>query len=155
MDITVQWVRTFWTKRSRGGAAAARRNAVPVGFPLPEVPLGRAHVVWVAERHGFEARERRADPGDIGVSLRERDGGLRVFAHTGFGLPARPRRPPAVWLRPGQWVRWQLNHRCSSASGMADWSYSLDTFNVAYGPVGLEVFLGEPTVLVDECGPVR
>ena len=155
MDITVQRVTTSWTKRSRGGAAATRRNAVPAGFPLPVVPLDRAHVVSVAERHGFEPRERWTDLGDIGVSLRERDGSLRVFAHSGFGLPARPRRPPAVWLRPGQWIRWQLNHRFSSASGMADWSYSLDTFNIAYGPVDREVFLGKPTVLIDECGPVR
>ncbi|MGW7522413.1 hypothetical protein [Streptomyces sp. NPDC054783] len=155
MDVTVQLVRTVWTKRSRGGAAAARRNAVPVGFPLPEVPLDGAHTVWVAERHGFEPRESRTDLGGISVSVRERDGGLRVFVHNGFGVPLRPRRPPAVWLPPGKWLRRQLNHRSSSASGMADWSYSLDTFNVAYGAVERDVFLGEPAVLVDECGPVR
>ncbi|MGJ5756012.1 hypothetical protein FB563_7710 [Streptomyces puniciscabiei] len=157
MDITVQWVRTFWTKRSRGGTAAARRNGVPVGFPLPEVPLDRAHLVRVTERKDFTPEESRMDLNGIPMSLRERDGTLRVFAHCGplSGLPPRPRRPPAVRLRPGQWVRWQLNHRYSSAAGTADWSYWLDTFNVAYGPVGHEVFLGEPTVLVDECGPVR
>jgi hypothetical protein len=107
VDVTAQWVRTSWTKRSRGGPAAARRNAVPVGFPLPQVPLEGAHVVWAAERYGFEPRERRADLGGIGVTLRERDGRLRVFAHAGplSGLPPRRRRPPAVWLRPGQWVR--------------------------------------------------
>ncbi|MEY9876789.1 hypothetical protein ABH931_006300 [Streptacidiphilus sp. MAP12-33] len=38
---------------------------------------------------------------------------------------------------------------------MQDWSYWLDTFNVAFGPVDSDVFLSEPTVSVDECGPVR
>jgi hypothetical protein len=38
---------------------------------------------------------------------------------------------------------------------MQDWSYWLDTFNVAYGPVREDVFKGEPTFLVDERGPVR
>ncbi|MFD9062386.1 hypothetical protein ACFVZ3_12775, partial [Kitasatospora purpeofusca] len=72
-----------------------------------------------------------------------------------FGLPPRLRRPPAVRLRPGEWVRWQLHHRFSSAAGTQDWSYWLDTYNIAYGPVDAEVFLSEPTVFVDECGPLR
>jgi hypothetical protein len=72
-----------------------------------------------------------------------------------FGVPPRPRRRPGVRLEPGQWVRWQLNYRFSSAVGLRDWSYWLDTFNIAYGPVGAEVFLGAPTVHVDEQGPVR
>lgn len=126
MDITAQWVRTVWTKRSRGATAAARRNAVPVGLPLPDVPLDRAHVVWVTERQDFTPEESRTDLDGMPVSLRERGCGLRVFAHSGFGVPLRPRRPPAVWLGPGQWMRWQLHHRHSSSSGMAEWSYSLD-----------------------------
>ncbi|WP_225877328.1 hypothetical protein [Streptomyces resistomycificus] len=47
------------------------------------------------------------------------------------------------------------NYRFSSAAGIRGWSYWLDTFNVAYGPVDSNVFLSEPTVLVDERGPVR
>lgn len=61
----------------------------------------------------------------------------------------------AVRLLPGQWVRWQLNYRFTSALGIRGWSYWLDTFNIAYGPVDRDVFLSEPTVIVDECGPVR
>lgn len=30
MDAVVQWVCTSWTKKSRGGAEAARRNAAPM-----------------------------------------------------------------------------------------------------------------------------
>jgi hypothetical protein len=111
----------------------------------------------MSERDGFEPRESERDLRELGLSLRDEGDRLRVLARVEplFGLPPRPRRPPAVRLGPGQWVRWQLNYRFSSAAGMQDWSYWLDTFNVAYGPVDPNVFLSEPTVLVDECGPVR
>ncbi|MFI5820533.1 hypothetical protein ACIA8I_15610 [Streptomyces rishiriensis] len=157
MDITVQWVKTSWTKRSRGGEAAARRNAAPNGFRLPETSSGSAHFVEMSERDGFEPRPGHRDLRETGVSLRDEHDRLRVFARVEplFGLPPRPRRPPAVRLLPGQWVRWQLNYRFTSALGIRGWSYWLDTFNVAYGPVDRDVFLSEPTVIVDECGPVR
>ncbi|MFF1811774.1 hypothetical protein ACFVXW_21945 [Streptomyces sp. NPDC058251] len=58
-------------------------------------------------------------------------------------------------LAPGQWVRRQLNYRFSSAAGMRDWSYWLDTFNIAYGPVNADGFLSAPTVFVDGHGPLR
>ncbi|MER6394931.1 hypothetical protein ABT263_02565 [Kitasatospora sp. NPDC001603] len=48
-----------------------------------------------------------------------------------------------------------MNYRFSSAAGMQDWSYWLDTFNIAYGPADADVFLSAPPVLVDECGPLR
>lgn len=63
--------------------------------------------------------------------------------------------PPGVRLIPGQWVRWQLNYRFSSALGIRGWSYWLDTFNIAYGPVNADVFLSTPTVFIDEQGPLR
>ncbi|MFC7304218.1 hypothetical protein ACFQVC_08340 [Streptomyces monticola] len=59
------------------------------------------------------------------------------------------------WCQKGQWVRWQLNYRFSSAMGIRDWWYWLDTFNIAYGPVDQDVFLSEPNALIDECGPLR
>ncbi|QKW23584.1 hypothetical protein HUT16_34825 [Kitasatospora sp. NA04385] len=161
MEITVQWVRTSWTKRSRGGAAAVRRNAAPEGFVLPpDAPgPGHLHTVRMREEDDFAPREaweplRRSG---LDLGLRERDGRLRVLPGILplYGLPPRPRRPPAVRLLPGQWVRWQLNFRFSSSAGAQDWSYWLDTFNVAYGPVDAGVFRAEPTVLVDERGPVR
>lgn len=113
----------------------------------------------MSERDGFEPHESERDLRQVGLTLRDEGDRLRVMASVEqlFGLPPRPRRPPAVRLVPGQWVRWQLNYRFSSAAGIRDWSYWLDTFNIAYGPgpVDRNVFLSEPTVLVDECGPVR
>ncbi|MER5473803.1 hypothetical protein ABZX90_09580 [Streptomyces sp. NPDC002935] len=157
MEITVQWIRTSWTKQSRGGEAAARRNAAPVGLPLPQVPSSLVHFVHMAEQDGFEPRETTKDLCEAGVSLREEGGRLSVQAHVEplFGLPPRPRRPPAVRLGPGHYVRWQLNYRFTGLTTMREWSYWLDTFNIAYGPVDRNVFLSDPTLMVDECGPVR
>ncbi|WP_405871256.1 hypothetical protein [Streptomyces sp. NBC_00005] len=157
MDVTVQWIRTSWTKQSRGGEAAVRRNAAPVGFALPHGTGPDAHTVRMHERDGFTPYDGRAEVRHVDVQLRERDGRLRVLPRVEplFGLPPRPRRPPAVRLVPGQWVRWQLNYRFSSMAGMQDWSYWLDTFNIGYGPVAADVFLGDPTFHVDEQGPLR
>ncbi|MEV0039084.1 hypothetical protein [Streptomyces sp. NPDC050804] len=157
MEVTVQWIRTSWTKRSRGGPAAARRNAVPVGFRVPRMPPSVAHVVRMREQDGFDPHDCQEDLREVDVRLREDDRRLGVLPRVQplFAIPPRPRRPPAVRLVPGQWVRWQLNYRFSSAAGVRDWSYWLDTFNIAYGPVGTDVFLSPPTVLVDERGPVR
>ncbi|HET6856433.1 MAG TPA: hypothetical protein VFH94_04965, partial [Streptomyces sp.] len=155
MEITVQWIRTSWTKQSRGGEAAARRNAAPVGFSIPHMSSSAAHAVRMHERDDFAPYDGQKDLRKVDVQLREDDGRLRVLPRVQslFAIPPRPRRPPAVRLVPGQWVRWQLNYRFSSAAGMQDWSYWLDTFNIAYGPVGADVFLSAPTVLVDERGP--
>lgn len=157
MEITVQWVRTSWTKRSRGAEAAARRNAAPAGFAVPRMRSGLAHCVEMSEYDGFTPRADQKDLREVGVSLRDEGDRLRVLARVEplFGLPPRVRRPPAVRLLPGQWVRWQLNYRFSSALGVRDWSYWLDTFNIAYGRIDRDVFLSEPTVIVDERGPVR
>ncbi|MFC0051998.1 hypothetical protein [Streptomyces actinomycinicus] len=130
---------------------------MPTGFPVPQVPPSFAHFVQMPEDDDFVPHDTEVDIRAVGLSLRDEGDRLRVLARVEplFGLPPRPRRPPAVRLSPGQWVRWQLNYRFSSAAGLRDWSYWLDTFNVAYGPVDPDVFLREPTALVDECGPVR
>ncbi|PWI06601.1 hypothetical protein DIZ27_32600 [Streptomyces sp. NWU339] len=157
MEITVQWIRTSWTKQSRGGEAATRRNAAPAGFTVPHAPPSVAHVVRMHERDGFAPYDSQEDLRKVDVQLREADGRLRVLPRVQplFAIPPRPRRPPAVRLAPGQWVRWQLNYRFSSALGIRGWAYWLDTFNIAYGPVSDDVFLATPTAFVDERGPLR
>jgi hypothetical protein len=157
VEVTVQWIRTSWTKQSRGGEAAARRNAAPAGFAVPAALPSGAHVVRMYERDGFDPQEGVEDLRKVDVQLREAEGRLRVLPRVQplFAIPPRPRRPPAVRLEPGQWLRWQLNYRFSSAAGVRDWSYWLDTFNVAYGPVSADVFLSAPTVFIDERGPIR
>ncbi|MFB9890200.1 hypothetical protein [Planobispora takensis] len=160
MDVVVQWVRTSWTKQSRGGPPAALRNALPVAFELPDAPRPFVHEISMREIDGFRPHW-SVGPlpggGSRSVRLREADGRLLVhpLIPAMFTLPPRRRRPPGVRLDPGQWVRWQLNYRFSSAAGMAGWSYHLHTLNLAYGPAEPEVFLGTPTRYVDERGPLR
>ncbi|WKU44648.1 hypothetical protein Q3V23_11490 [Streptomyces sp. VNUA116] len=163
MDIAVQWVRVTWTKRSRGAEAATIRNALPLAFvlpeaPFPDAPLPVVHDVVMSEREAFAARESLRGPAETGVRLRESGGHLLVRPPALSSLqaiPPRRRRPPAVRLAPGEWLRWQLNHRCSSAAGMADWFYEQTTLNIAYGPHARDVFLGAPTRHVDERGYLR
>lgn len=82
------------------------------------------------------------------------DGRLRVeLVATPFGMPRRWRRPPAVWLRPGEWVRWQINYRFTDFDG--DWNYRLDTLNLAHGEVAANTFPGTPARVVDERSSLR
>jgi hypothetical protein len=58
-------------------------------------------------------------------------------------------------LQPGEWVRWQLNNRWSSATGMGDWHYTLTTISIALGPMPLDTFLGEAPHVIDEKAALR
>jgi hypothetical protein len=71
-----------------------------------------------------------------------------------FGMPRRWRRPPAVRLAPGEWLRWQINYRFIGSWG-GEWAYRLDTLNLACGLVRADVFLGTPTRQVDERAYLR
>lgn len=156
VETVVQWVRTSWTKRSRGGAPAARRNAAPVAFPLPLATPPFVQEVTMDEDADFEPRlsVRPGPPGDD-VLLRMANDLLRVeLVVSPFGMPRRWRRPPAVRLARGQWVRWQVNYRFAASCGGA-WTYRLDTLNLAHGPVAAGAFLGTPTRSVDERGSLR
>ncbi|MFB9690226.1 hypothetical protein [Amycolatopsis plumensis] len=154
VDVVAQRVRTTWTKRSRGGPSAAVRNRVPIAFPLP--PGVALHEVDVDESTGFSPRFAARPLGELdGVVLREADGVLSVLVTPSpRGMPKRnwPRSP--VRLERGEWLRWQINQRfgpvCSCGS---DWSYRLETLNLAYG--GRADFTGKPTRSVTELGDLR
>jgi hypothetical protein len=102
----------------------------------------------------FSAHEGVPDS-DSGVLLRENDGLLRVqMVVTPFGMPRRWRRPPAVRLAPGEWLRWQVNYRFTGPHG-GEWTYRLDTLNIAYGPAPVDLFLDAPTHYINELAPLR
>jgi hypothetical protein len=70
-------------------------------------------------------------------------------------MPRRWRRPPAVRLAPGEWVRWQINYRFPGSWG-GDWTYRQDTLNLLNGhATDPRIFLGDPTRRVDELGLLR
>ncbi|MGW7538445.1 hypothetical protein [Amycolatopsis sp. NPDC054798] len=157
MDAVVQWVCTSWTKKSRGGAEAARRNAAPIAFPLPALTAPFAQMVRMDEETDFEARfeagegvpeKARAELYSM-VRLDEAGDLLRVKLDAiRYASPKRPRRPPAYRLGRGEWLRWQVNYRFSGYS--TEWRYRLDTVNIAYEPASTDLFLGTPTHVIDE-----
>ncbi|MBP2478791.1 hypothetical protein JOF53_007663 [Crossiella equi] len=146
-------MKTSWTKASRGGAAATRRNALPVAFTLPETTVPLWHEVRMTEwDNGFTPRHtvRPGAPPRHEVHVREEEGRLRVMPPWRQYVGDTPRRPPAVRLGPGEWLRWQTTYRRARLSGGGEWVYSLETLNLAYGPVPADCFLGTPTRSVDE-----
>ncbi|MEU4525581.1 hypothetical protein AB0F52_43515 [Amycolatopsis sp. NPDC024027] len=154
VDVVAQRVRTTWTKRSRGGPAAAVRNRVPIAFPLP--PGVELHDVHVDESTGFEPRFALRPLGELeSVTLREAEGGLSVLVTPSlWGTPKRNWRPSPVRLEPGEWLRWQFNLRFGATCGCgSDWSYRLETLNLAYGrPAD---FSGKPSRTVIELDDLR
>jgi hypothetical protein len=110
----------------------------------------------MAEQDDFQPQEsvHYGEPDQGDVLLDEVGDRLRVeLVITRFGMPRRWRRPPAVRLSRGEWVRWQVNYRFPYEDG---WSYRLDTLNLTYGPVASsDVFAGAPTVSVDERASLR
>ena len=160
MEVVVQQVQTSWTKLSRGGPAAADRSRVPVAYPLPaDLRAPIVHRVPHCESDSFIPQDEERDFKIESQGMRLRyaelaliDDGerLRVALHPStHGMPRRHRRPPSVGLLPGQWLRWQVNYRFVGVNS-GEWHYRLDTFNVAYGAVHAELFLGEPTQQIDE-----
>ncbi|MEV4280956.1 hypothetical protein [Actinoplanes xinjiangensis] len=165
MDVVTQWVTTEWTRRSRGGPGAALRSAVPQGFRLPARWRSVVHEVMITERNDFrpiesigaEPPEREPGLARSGLRLVRADKGVRVeLLPARLGDPSRGRRPSAVWLAPGEWLRWQVNYRMSGQridGGRGE--YRQDTLNIAVGPADPELFFGEPTRHIDERGLLR
>lgn len=158
VEVVVQWVRTEWTKASRGGSQAARRNAVPVAFALPHTRPAVHEVVQREWQNDFEpVWSEESDSIDrVRLSLQEEDGVLAVqLQDVMIATPRRWVRPSPVRLQCGEWVRWQLNHRWVRPRD-GGWNYELTTLNLAYGSVtDLRLFLGEPTRSVDERAKLR
>ncbi len=160
MQTVVQWVRTSWTKQSRGGAEASRRNAAPTAFLLPTVRPQFTHEVRMDERDDFQPQFAIKDglpdsASPSGVLLHEANGLLRVqLTVTPYGTPRRWRRPPAQRLAPGEWLRWQINYRFTRECG-GEWTYLLDTLNIALCPARTDLFLGTPTRHVNELATLR
>lgn len=149
MDVVAQWVRTSWTKRSRGGEAARRRGAVPVAFPLPELTTPMTHTITVDEHLGTRTEIRHAAPSAREVELSEENGLLRVHLVADPSAQAPRRRAPAVRLAAGQWLRWRINYRFVPMC-CGEPHYQQDVLNLAFGRVSANVFQTTPAHQVDE-----
>ncbi|CAM5660268.1 hypothetical protein SCALM49S_06453 [Streptomyces californicus] len=110
----------------------------------------------MSEDDGFVPRESEKPLREVALSLRIERDRLRVLPRVDplYGLPPRRRRPPAVHLLPGQWLSSAAEPGSAAPPGYGTGRTGC-TFNIAHGPVAPDVFLSEPTFLVDERGPVR
>ncbi|BCB75040.1 hypothetical protein GCM10022251_35920 [Phytohabitans flavus] len=108
----------------------------------------------VSRPHG----EARAElPAIDEVDLRQVDERLRVLlVPNAWMMPRRKRRPPAIYLRVGEWVRWRINYRSSGTCPCGQqWSYRFDTLSLAHGRISTDTFLAQPTYMVDERAYLR
>lgn len=154
VEVIAQRVRTTWSKRSRGIPGSAVRNAVPTAFSLPSGLPPLFHDIVMNEDDGFTPHATAVYEAPRPFGLRLVGDALLVRVPDGFGAPVRTHRP-TVTLRRGEWVRWQLNDRYSSATGRGDWRYTLTTLSIAFGPVEPDAFLGEAPHVVDERAGLR
>ncbi|GIG62940.1 hypothetical protein Lfu02_73120 [Longispora fulva] len=102
--MVAQWVRTWWTKQSRGEPGASQRNATPDGFMLPGGSGPLVHEVSLHERDGFrrQFQTRHEPPDKHDVRVQWRHGLLEVqLVASIWGMPRRAWRPPPVGLTSG------------------------------------------------------
>lgn len=154
--LRVQCVSVLWTKASRGGMAAATRNAVPLGFPWPDDSAIWHKVVaseWVDD-FGPVVETNDLLPQDVAwqLGLRTEPHGVsvqpRVYPNW---MPTRHRRRPRVRLTTGESLRWILNYRLGLDHG---WTYGQITFNVGLGTTDSS-FGTQPDKMVDERASLR
>jgi hypothetical protein len=148
--VVVQLIEVWWTKLSRGGEAATRRNAIPDAFPLTRIDgTYVANRYSVDEENDFRPRILEEyslpSPPRLHEELILRQTGEGAFSigvlHTHrTGAPYRRRQDPVFKLGPGEIGRVVVNGRHSGYHG---WRYRKATYNVAVGSgMGLDVFLG-------------
>jgi len=164
VDVVVQRISTWWTKESRGAPAATARNTAPIAFELPPDFAFGLHDIVMREATGFEPQSHTgeladAELGEAGLGLPVQVIGRTLHVRPPERYPGsvviRNRRPPAVNLDAGQWVRWQINHCLISWSGGPS-HYVLETYNVYFGPPPEPgIFLDTPTRSVDERSRLR
>lgn len=142
--LVVQRITTRWTKSSRGGDAAARHNATPLGMQLPPLPGATPgylfHDVRFQEWDDFachasvvESAARndvRIEPLFLHVT-RTRVTARFVWSRRHCGAPERDSHD-LFRLELGQWGRFVCNGRfgADSFAGCA-WTYHRTVFNVA------------------------
>jgi hypothetical protein len=114
-----------------------------------DVVAQRVRTTWTKRPRGGPGASVRnrapiAFPPPPGTELHE----VAVDESTGF----EPRF--AIRLQPGEWLRRQINQRFGPACSCgSDWTYRLETLNLAYG--GPADFTGKPTRSVTELGDLR
>jgi hypothetical protein len=162
--ILVQHITSGWSKASRGGPSAARRNAVPEELPLPTAGAGKRgdtliqHTVFYGEGNDFASPSHDALTAEgagvirVGcVRVEPLAGGVRVvfeYDPRRAGAPPRDTHPRAsaktgFELGAGEWGRVLYNGRFSSDEG--GWWYEKTVVNVGcHDEAKAEAFVSTP-----------
>jgi hypothetical protein len=159
MEIIIQAIQTIWTKTSRGGPGATRRNAVPEAFPLPlrdqrkvtVFPALVLHQLHYAERGEFRPMPQPLTTGALLDTLTIDQLSIHPLDDAGIvRVTYHPRRPSylgyarddsgeyrpggleALALRLGEWGRVRYNWRHGATVSVDDWWYDLWVVNVGF-----------------------
>jgi hypothetical protein len=151
--LLVQLIRTTWSKASRGGRAAAARNAVPETFLVPNLPSQSesttvVHTLEFAEVNQFElpTYTNVTSTPSIGkmrlhsIAIYPASQSIRIAAEWLLLAGAPRRRPIAnlVELASQTWVQIRYNLRTGLDEG---WAYYKYVFNIGYfSSLPLEAF---------------
>ena len=138
--IIIQHIVTEWSKASRGGDAAGRRNRTPSTIKLPSIPAGvdvAVHRVDYRAVNEFAAAAKLSTDDRLPISV----GCLRIkslgdcllisfrYSYTCGGAPERGWIRKDIRLLPGQWSQVEYNGRFRYSSG--EWYYKHTVINIA------------------------
>ena len=137
--IIVQEIVTEWSKTSRGGKEASRRNATPSTLKLPSIPAGvdvAVHSVRITEWGKFKPRSTVSVDNKMPLRLgcvEIKSVGEAVIARFQYttdcgGAPERGWMRKEVRIAPGQSAQIQYNGRFSWESA---WMYRHTVINIA------------------------
>lgn len=143
--LIIQRIKTTWTKASRGGENASKRNTVPCASTLPSFSLPTneylLHDIRYDETNAFRGETQYRNIAHSGsvflgplllyVRPRQAEAKFVWSAHE-CGAPERVSHP-LFTLKLGEWGRFECNGRfgATSKSGQA-WTYQHSLFNVAF-----------------------
>lgn len=141
--VVIQHIETVWTKRSRGGDGARKRNVVPLALDFPSISRDCSFVLHHATFHEYDsfARQDQLRWTDAFADLELRfltlsiDGAvLRVRVHRDGSNAATPSpfpyKDPFV-LEPGLWGRLVYNGRFT-AWNTGNWWYEKHVYNIGW-----------------------
>ena len=159
MFVIVQEIKTQWTKASRGGEGASRRNTVQDALivaklpqTLPALPLVHQRTVY-AEEADFQPAQTQTEIHDLMLNRHVLIGCVRIIPQAeqlqlayqpGIACAGAPKRAftrKDFTLMPDTWARISYNGRFGWATG---WSYHKTVFNIAYmSATDAEIFADE------------
>ena len=143
LQAVIQHVETIWTKQSRGGASAEKRNAVPSAVVMPDVADVQRfmlHHVTCRECDGFTRQDEMVATEAFDqlnlqcLSCRIDEDALHIRFHRDESNAAAPVPYPhkdAFALRAMEWGRIVYNGRYT-AWNTGNWWYEKHVFNVGW-----------------------